>query len=247
MSIAFLSTPCALCKYSFISPSSPVSSRRPRGAYRTSLNTRRITPRAQQHSFRRGEAPDGSTITKMLEVSFRAVWIRLMTAGVGPEYEHAIQGFVVSCVAAYKAGYSITALKLELAANELQGTVQGRDVRLDEKEKETRLIWITLVYLTLKRYRFASERYIADIEGDLRGTDLDKILKGLVGLVENVCQAAEKGFDLNTWKMELRLKKNEHDKEISPAEASIRSQWSRIVFATVTILPDGLKPSKENL
>lgn len=50
--------------------------------------------------------PPGKVITTALEMSFRAVWIQLLTAGVGEAYELAIANFCVACVAARKAGTS---------------------------------------------------------------------------------------------------------------------------------------------
>lgn len=187
-------------------------------------------------------APDGNTITNALEITFRTVWIRLMTAGVGQEYEAAIEQFVVACVTAYKAGYSMTALKLELAANESQGTdFMGRSTRLNEREKETRLIWIALVYMTLAKYGFSSENPPPPVVDEFKGTQLGDILQGLNALVDSIVAAAKRGYNLQTFKMELNLKKTEETRELSTAEANVRSQWSRIVFSTISILPESLK------
>lgn len=169
-----------------------------------------------------------------------------MTAGVGPEYDDAIQAFVIACIAAYKAGYSITALKLELAANETQAKYMGRDISLNDQEKETRLVWLALVYLTLAKFNFASDRTPPPVYADLQGSKMDSLIPGLTGLVESVCDAAARGYSLQTFKMELGLKKDTGDKPLSGAEASIRSQWSRIIFATYNLLPENLrgKPNK---
>lgn len=184
------------------------------------------------------EPPEGAVISKALELSFRNVWIRLMTSGVGPEYEEAIQAFVLSCMAAYKAGYSITALKLELSANAGASEYMGRDISLNDQEKETRLIWIALVYLTLTRSTFKPDNPPPPLSKDLQGTKMEPLLPGLSGLVESVCEAAKKGYNLQTFKMELTFKTQQETTQLSSAQANIRSQWSRIVFATVKILPD---------
>lgn len=241
---AFAAPGCAFCGSRFTSARTSLSSRPPR-RMRVAVTHPRVTVMQDAGGMGAGPGgpggpPEGPVITKALEISFRNVWIRLMTAGVGPEYDDAIQAFVVSCVAAYKAGYSITALKLELAANETQTKYMGRDVSLNEQEKETRLIWLSLVYLTLTKYRFTSERTPPPLTEDLRGTTLEPLIPGLTGLVESVCDAASRGYSLQTFKMELNLKKDVKDKPISGAEASIRSQWSRIIFATFNILPDSL-------
>lgn len=195
-------------------------------------------------SGRPDEPPDGQTICKMLEVTFRNVWLRLMTSGVGAAYDAAIQAFVVACIAAYKTGYSLTALKFELSANEVRGNVMGKDIRLTEQEKETRMIWLILVYMTLARYGFKSERTPPPVASDLKGTSMEKLVGGLNALVDSVCDAAARGYNLQTFKMELSLMKADGEKPLSGAEASIRSQWTRIVFATVNILPDSLKRSR---
>lgn len=181
--------------------------------------------------------PDGATITKALEVTFRGVWINLVTAGISAEYETAIEQFIVACVTAYKAGYSLTALKFELAANEQKGTFMGRDIRLNDQEKETRLIWIALVYMTLARYNFNSENTPPPVTSEFKGTRLGDIICGLANLVDSVCDAAKRGYNLQSYKMELSLQKGDKAKEVSPAEANVRSQWARIVFSTIRILP----------
>lgn len=189
------------------------------------------------------EPPDGATLTQALELSFRNVWIRLMTSGVGKEYSDAILAFVIATMAAYKAGYSINALKLELSANE-KATVgyMGRDVSLNEQEKQTRLIWIILVYLTLAKTKMVTERPVPSIRSELSGTNLEELLSGLIALVDNVFEAEGKGYTLETFKMELAMQKSPgEENQLTQAQANIRSQWSRIVFATLKILPDNLK------
>lgn len=164
-----------------------------------------------------------------------------MTSGVGEQYNNAIQAFVVACIAAYKAGYSLTALRLELSTRELKSTDTNRDISLTEQEKDTRLVWISLVYLTLARFSFKSERTPPDVRDELAGTKFADLASGLFRLVDTVCEAAKKGYNLDSFKLELRLKMDPADKELSGAQSSIRSQWSRIVFATVSILPDSMK------
>jgi len=238
--VAFISaTPCQFCgtRQQFLRSLTPHGApARPRPARRPA----RPRMAADRESEPFNEPPKGTVITKALEISFRNVWIRLMTAGVGPEYEDAIQTFVVASVAAYKAGYSLNALKLELSANEAAATYMGRDTSLNEKEKETRLIWVTLVYLTLMRCGFQSDKPHTPIYTDLKGSKMEPILNGLTGLVDSVCEAAKKGYTLQTFKMELSLKAQPDTEKMSSAQASIRSQWSRIIFSTVKILPDSL-------
>lgn len=197
--------------------------------------------------------PEGSLLTQALEVSFRNVWIRLMTSGVGQEYNDAIVAFVVAVAAAYKAGYSINALKFELAANERTDVIEGRSIALNEQEKETRLIWIVLVYLTLKSCRFTSERELPNVADELSGTKLEDLLSGLTSLVEAIREAERKGFSLEAFKMELNVQSQTASSDKSTEskvdsftgpQANIRSQWSRIVFSTLRIIPEAQKGSR---
>lgn len=207
------------------------------------------------------DPPSGSSITKILEVTFRAVWIKLMTVGVGEDYETALKQFVMGCMAAYKAGYSLMALKLELAANELgkvkvgvdeKGMVQEQgetvknggktievDVGLRQQEKDTRMVWIKLVYLTLDRFRYVQESAPVPLETASRGTDDEEMVRGLAALVQSTVDASRRGYTLQTLKMENMMKGQQ--KELTPAEKSIRSQWMRIVFLTISLIPEQYK------
>ena len=209
-------------------------------------------------------APSGGNITQVLEVTFRAVWIKLMTVGVGEGYESALKQFVAGVMAAYKAGYSLMALKLELSANELgkvkvavddKGMVQGDptkvpeggktveiDVGLQAQEKETRLIWIRLIYLTLERFRYVRESAPMPLETASRGTEDEEIVRGLAALVGSTVDAWKRGYNLQTVKLENSLNAPpKGGKELTPAEKSIRSQWMRIVFLTIDMIPDQYK------
>lgn len=197
------------------------------------------------------EPPDGKTLTQALELSFRNVWIRLMTTGVGKEYNDAIIAFVLSTMAAFKAGYSLNALKFELKANEnliaskaTEEALAGRDVKLNEQEKQTRLIWITLVYLTMTKTKLVPERQMPSIKSELQGTPLEDMLSGLSSLVDGIFEAERKGYNLQTFKMEIAMQSGSGKPEqaqITQAQANIRSQWSRIVFSVLGLLPDTLK------
>lgn len=188
-------------------------------------------------------APDGGMITAALELTFRAVWVQLMTSGVGQGYEEAIEQFIVACATAYKAGYSLTALKFELATNDRMG-----EFALNATEKDTRMIWMALVYSTLCKFKFESVNPPPPVEYDLKGSKVSAMLSGLGRLVDNCVEAARKGYTLQTFKMELQLKdapidekKDENEIRMTNAQKNLRSQWSRIVFATINILPESLK------
>lgn len=174
--------------------------------------------------------------------------MQLITAGVGPQYEQAILQFVVSCATAYKAGYSLTALRFELMANEENRKVDGVDTRLNEREKETRMVWIALVYITLAKFNFESVNPPPRVESDLKGTKVEGYIGGLRGLTDRVIEAAKSGLTLQTFKLQLSLTdpvpEGNSDPQLVNAQKNMRSQWSRIVFATLGILPDSTKGFK---
>lgn len=198
----------------------------------------------------KGEAPDGSTLTGALEISFRTVWIRLLTTGIGKEYDDAITAFIIATMAAYKAGYSVSALKFELSANERVTEYEGVNLALTDDEKQTRLIWISLIYITLASTKMPSERPVPPIRDDLKGTSIESFASGLIALVDSIREAERKGYTLESFKMEIALSQGTADRKTEPteeevrraqAQANIRSQWSRIVFRTLAVLPEELK------
>lgn len=205
----------------------------------------RLPPKCAANQSPEGQPPSGAVLCGALEISFRNVWLRLMTNGVGMEYMQAIRAFVLASAASFKAGYSLQALKLELAANEKQAKIMGKDTRLNENEKRTRLIWLALVYMTLQRCRFPSERFSPmDVNADIKQTDISDLIPGLAALVESVCDANKRGYDLKRYKLELNLKKEPDSPQPDAAQASIRSQWARIVFSTLELLPGELTGRK---
>lgn len=163
-----------------------------------------------------------------------------MTTGVGPAYNQAIRAFVLAAAASYKAGYSLTALKFELSTHEKRGVVMGQDIQLNDDEKRTRTIWLALVYATLSRYRFPTERGILDARAELSQSELSEMAPTIFSLVDAVCDAAQRGYDLQRFKLERNLVKDQDSPPEDADEASIRSQWARIVFSTLDLLPGEL-------
>lgn len=203
------------------------------------------TPPAEPSPQQPPPPPEGGMITAALELTFRAVWVQLMTSGVGQGYEEAIEQFIVACATAYKAGYSLTALKFELAAND-----RGGEYALNDNEKDTRMIWMSLVYSTLSKFKFESANPPPPVDIDLKGSKLATLVGGLSRLVDSCIEAARKGYTLQTFKMEMQLQevgqeeRKNADIRLSNAQKNMRSQWSRIIFATIKILPDTLKGFK---
>lgn len=147
----FAHTPAFLAGSPLLSRSATLVSfqsvcQRPRSRARAPARLRRLSPGYVQMaagggSFEGDEAPAGRVISTALEVSFRTVWVNLLTSGVGQAYEESIQQFCVACVAARKAGYTVTSLKFELSANEMTSEdPEIQKAQLNEREKETRLV-----------------------------------------------------------------------------------------------------------
>lgn len=195
------------------------------------------------------DPPPGKLISTALDIGFRAVWIQLLTAGVGPEYEAAITDFVVACIAARKAGYGTAALRFELSRNEpFSDDPKVMKLALNDKEKSTRMIWVSLVWLTLRRYGFPTGREVDDddITSGLGTDDSEELADGLVMMARSVCEAADAGYDLSTYKLEQNIGRKEGEVPPSASMLSIMSQWARIVFATIKVLPDELKSRKKD-
>lgn len=224
---------------SSISPRRPAPSRLPRAPRRAVMKL--------------GDGPDnappGKIISTALDIGFRAVWVQLLTAGVGPEYEAAITDFVVACIAARKAGYSTVSLRFELSRNEpFSEDPEIMKLALNDKEKSTRMVWVSLVWLTLRRYGFPTGREVDDddITSGLGTDDSQELAEGLVKLVRSVCEAADAGYDLSTYKLEQSIGRKEGEEPPTASMLSIMSQWARIVFATINILPNELKSQRKN-
>lgn len=136
-------------------------------------------------------------------------------------------------------------MRFELSANEVEKNVNGIDTRLNEREKETRLIWISLVYMTLRRFGFESANTPPPVHTELKGTKLEGFVRGLDGLVDRVVDAAKRGFTLQTFKLQLSLSDPEVpegvDVRLVNAQKNLRSQWARFVFTTVNLIPENLK------
>lgn len=214
----------------------------------------------------------GKSIAKVLEVSYRKVWLRLMTVGTGEEYESAIQEFIIGAVSAYKSGYSLAALALELKQNEVRTGDAALDasLRLSDREEATRRVWLLLIYLTLAAKAFepsagvdpasllsGAETAAVGLEvltdaGDGGGgeggdpaaaaaprsppPDGAEAVDRFRGLVADVTAAAAKGYTLDSLKLEQSLALRAGEQGLSAAEASVRSQFMRIIFLTARMV-----------
>ena len=139
------------------------------------LDVRRMKPsswRAGRTCLQNTGTPEGTggsgnnnsetskSICRTLELSFRKVWLRLYTSGADENYSLALKEFVQAAVAAFDDGYSLQALMLELRRHEIEtgDPMVDKTVRLTDQERQTREVWLVLVYLTLHRVKYASKK-----------------------------------------------------------------------------------------
>jgi len=158
-------------------------------------------------------------IADELELAFRQSWFLLYAQGVGEGYLQSLRKFVQAAVTAYQTGYTLTTLNLELIAHQKSTGDQDLDeiLRLDDQEVQIRTIWLTLIYMAL-------DQVAGKITPPSGGNE------ELVQLVEGVILAKRQGYTLETLKLEMVLQATTTR---SPEQASILSQWMRIVFMTL--------------
>eukprot|EP00802_Teleaulax_amphioxeia_P022866 Tamp_23362.p1 GENE.Tamp_23362~~Tamp_23362.p1 ORF type:complete len:291 (+),score=38.38 Tamp_23362:1-873(+) len=190
------------------------------------------TPEGAGGSSSNNENPESSkSICRTLELAFRKVWLRLYTTGADENYSLALKEFVKATIAAFDKGYSLQALILELRRHEIEtgDPMVDKTVRLTDQERQTREVWLVLVYLTLHRMSYNPKKGV-------KPPKPDDVL-GLQALVESTCEALEAGFSLNGLKLELSLRQSgEAPVPLTPAQLSLRSQWTRIVFLTSEVI-----------
>ena len=111
------------------------------------------------------------------------MWLRLYISGADENYSAALKEFVQASVAAYDQGYSMQALLLELRRHELEtgDPMVDKTVRLTDQERQTREVWLVLVYLTLHRVNYVSKKALTPPRPE------DTL--GLEALVESTCVA----------------------------------------------------------
>ncbi|AGY58381.1 hypothetical protein [Gloeobacter kilaueensis] len=143
--------------------------------------------------------------------------------GIGEDYLSALEAFVRAAIGAYRRGYSLERLKLELVASRKLTGNPALDANLafSEEELGVRDLWLRLVYLALEMVGepppgepLASN----DPRADETGVEL---------LVLGVIRAYRDGYTLDSFKFELLLEGRQFD---DPEQAAILSQWMRIVF-----------------
>ncbi len=162
-------------------------------------------------------------LTDDLELAFRKSWLLLYSRGVGEGYINALKTFIQAGIRAYRSGYTLEALNLELVANQkVTGDPLLDDfLRLDPQELDIRTTWLKLIYVTLTR---------------LDGLEPPPDSGNLLDLVLGVIEAHQKGYTLDALKLELVLQTPEPAR--TQEESSILSQWMRLVFLTLESAQD---------
>ncbi|KAA8494882.1 hypothetical protein FVE85_3123 [Porphyridium purpureum] len=188
--------------------------------------------------------PDDERLVQALELSYVGVWVALGTKGVGEDYLNALKAFILATIAAYERGYTLSAVLLELQINS-SFTQNARklglsddqiaNASLSDSDKKTREYWLQLVYLTLSYLRHTPPTPPLPPPADPQKLDQ---------LVRFVVDQYKRGFTLDGMKLEQSLNASSTSTstgspdtaspdpraaQMSRAQASIRSQWMRIV------------------
>jgi len=162
-------------------------------------------------------------LTHDLELAFRKAWFLLYAQGVQAGYVAALTTFIQAASTAYRQGYTLEALNLELTADQKRtGNPQIDElILLNDDEVQIRSTWLVLVYMTLDRTR----------PRNLDQPPLER--EGLNDLVNGVIESHQRGYTIETLKFELMFETSGTQR--TPGEVAIFSQWMRIVFLTLAL------------
>lgn len=146
-------------------------------------------------------------------------------------YADQLSDFSREVLQAYKRGFSLTALQLEMGGADTTA-VLGRPLQSDEVE--LRSVWLALAYKTM--------RYLGLGPGDQMGEpsatgesssafDRDR----LDDFVQGICIAAEKGYDQKRIQLEQSLNPSSSSSSNTALENAILQQSIRIVLTTIAV------------
>jgi hypothetical protein len=163
-----------------------------------------------------------------IELAFRKAWLFLYTRGVGADYLDALDKFVRAVVVAYRSGYSIDRLKLELLANRrLTGNTEvDKNLALNEEELSVRDLWLRLVYLTLEAVKEPGPETRISLDNPSEDDT------GVQLLVNGVIRAFNNGYTLESFKLEMIL---DGARVEDPQQSALLSQWMRIIFMALQV------------
>jgi len=177
------------------------------------------------HWIYAGAESSGKDLCNTLELTYREVWLMLMSKGTGDDYQDALKKFISAAIAAYEEGYSLASLNFELQIYEIPTGDIDQPITLSQSDKTSRTIWIQLVFLTLEAIGYQRITQHAPTEDPY----------SLRTLVSTVTEAYRDGYTLQGLKLERAMRTSSSEQaqsRISNSAASVQSQWMRIVFLT---------------
>jgi hypothetical protein len=151
-------------------------------------------------------------------------------------YADQLAAFCAEALTAYRSGYSLVAVQLEMTGEAGGGGSLGRGLASDEAE--LRSVWLTLVYKTLRQIRFPIDGVIAGVSAPPEGTERDRLDE----FVKNIVAAARTGYDMKRIQLEQALTSTAPSEggtgtppARTPLENAILNQSVRIVLTTLQV------------
>lgn len=139
-------------------------------------------------------------------------------------YAIALREFCDTALAAYREGYSLQALQMELSTS---GASAQAMRALQHDEVELRSVWLSLVYKTLRVLRYPAKRRV-ETEED-----------GMDEFVGNIVNAVKMGYDMKRIQLEQSLSQKE--KPRTTLESAILGQSTRLVVTTISAATEDLE------
>jgi hypothetical protein len=140
-------------------------------------------------------------------------------------YSAQVARFCREALNAYRTGYSLVALQLEMS-----GASTGIGRALASDEVELRSVWLSLVYKTLRQIRFPSAS--SEQSAEPGRFDRDR----LDDFVNNIVTAVRKGYDMKRIQLEQALTVSDgKERPRTPLESAILNQSTRIIIITLRV------------
>lgn len=136
-----------------------------------------------------------------------------------------MRDFCGAALTAYRAGYTLQALNIELGA---AGAALGL-AALKHDEVELRTVWLTLVYKTLRALGHQGGGERLEASGGDRQWERD----GMDGFVTSIVGAVREGYDMKRIQLEQRLAQEGNAR--SALESAVLGQSTRLVVTTVAV------------
>lgn len=185
---------------------------------------------------------DGSTTPPVLLTRLANAFIDACQPG-RRSYTAALHDFCSTALDAYRRGYSLTALDLELAATSTASAVDGRPLLRDEVE--LRSVWLSLVFKTLRHIGFPTLSSSSSATEDNDAMEANKSRSGFLPpdrmdvFVGNIVRAVRDGYDMNRIRLEQSMFND--DRPRTELESAILGQSTRLVITTITAADDALR------